>query len=114
MRNLDEIIVYLMRVYKWPLEYTRNLVRTMPVKDLNILIAETDYQERMATYQQSYNFALILSAICSSDKRKYKPSDFIGKQPERKTNVSKPRPQTEEDTTRGNPFYTLPPEPECA
>ncbi len=79
----DEIIVFLMREFSWTLEYTVNLVKTLPIKKLNTLISEIQYQKALEDYKTASNFALIVSTLASTSKRKYKITDIIGHPPKR-------------------------------
>lgn len=88
---MDEVIVFLMREFGWTLEYTQNLVRTLPLKKLNALIAEVKFQRAVDDYQLASNSAMIIAnwASAQAKNKKYKISDFIG-QPPRRAKPEKP------------------------
>ncbi len=82
LRDYDSIVVYLMRIYKWEYDYTVNLVRTLPQRKLNILLAETYKQEASAFYQQAELFAMVCAVTVNlQSKEKYTVQDFIGAHP---------------------------------
>ena len=81
---MDELVVFLIRELGWSLEYTVELVKTLPIKKLNALIEELKYQKDIENYQIASNFAMVLSNWASSKgKRSYSISDFIGQPPTR-------------------------------
>ena len=83
MRETNSLVVFLMREFGWTLEYTVGLVKTLPVKKLNALITEIQYQKAIEDYKVASNFAMIIANWASAQgKRRYKVSDFIGKPPE--------------------------------
>ena len=83
--GMDELVVFLMREFGWTLEYTTNLVLTLPLKKLNALIEELKYQKAAENYQIASNFAMIISnwASARSKNKRYKITDFIGEPPRR-------------------------------
>ena len=89
---MDELIVFLMREFGWSLEYTVGLVKTLPVKKLNTLIAELTYQRAVEDYQIASNFAMIIAnwASAQTKGRKYKVTDFIGQPPQRTETIKQP------------------------
>ena len=74
---MDEIIIFLMRCFSWELEYTVNLVNTLPLTKLNALIKEAQYQKAV----DEYNLARYL-VMASRGKGKVL-KDFIGDPPSR-------------------------------
>ena len=82
---MDELVVFLMREFGWELEYTTKLVQTLPVKKLNALVKEVQYQKSVEDYQTATNFAMIIAnwASAQSKNKNYKVIDFIGKPPNR-------------------------------
>ena len=81
---MDELIVFLMREFGWQYEYTRDLVRTLPITQLNALIEETQFQESVNDYRQASYAAAIVVALVSSSKHRKKVTDIIGQPPKRK------------------------------
>jgi len=81
----NEIVVLLMREFGWTLEYTVGLVRKLPIKKLNALIEELNYQKRVEQYNISSNFAMCLAnwATSRSKNKRYRVTDFIGPPPQR-------------------------------
>lgn len=86
---MDEIIVFLILRTGWTLEYTTNLVKTLPVKKLNSLIDEMTYQKAMDDYRSLCNSALIVATLVSSKNRRYKISEIAGQSPKRKQEPEK-------------------------
>ena len=84
---MDELIVFLMREFGWTLEYTQNLIRKLPLKKLNALIAEVKFQKSVDDYQIASNFAMVIAnwASAQSKNKRYKVTDFIGQPPSRET-----------------------------
>lgn len=80
--DTDEIIVFLILKTGWTLEYTTNLVKTLPLKKLNKLVQEIQFQQSIEDYKTASNFAMLLANWASAQgKRKYKITDFIGQAP---------------------------------
>jgi len=86
---MDELIVFIIRETGWSLEYTTNLIKTLPIKKLNTLVGELQYQKALEDYRMAANFALIVATMASSKKRKYKVTDIIGHPPKRKDEPDK-------------------------
>jgi len=80
---MDELVVFLMREFGWSLEYTINLVQTLPVKKLNALVRELRYQKAMDDYKQAANTAMIVACLASSKQRRRSVKDIIGQPPRR-------------------------------
>jgi len=81
---MDELIVFLMRRFGWTLDYTVELVNTLPVQKLQALIKEAKFQEVTEDYKTARNFAMVLANWASAQgKKKYKITDFIGGPPKR-------------------------------
>ena len=82
---MDEFVVFLMREFGWSLEYTVGLVKTLPTKKLNALMAELQYQRATENYRIASNSAMIIAnwARAQPKGRNYKVSDFIGHPPRR-------------------------------
>ncbi len=105
MRDIDQTVVYLMRIYHWSLEYTTALVQRLPLRKLNKLISETQAQERKARYEEASNFAMICAVLVnlqSKDKRSIE--DFIGRPPQ----TSKPKKETIVDLVRNQLKLKIP------
>ena len=79
--EIDELIVFLMREFGWTLEYTRKLVKKLPISQLNALIAETKYQKDMEDYQ--LRATIISAAINPHTKHPKSVKDIIGDPPTR-------------------------------
>lgn len=75
--EMDELIVFLMREFGWTYEYTVGLVKTLPLKKLNILIAETSYQKRCDEYTLAQNLVIAMRG------KGNKLTDLIGNPPSR-------------------------------
>jgi len=81
---MDELIVSLMRQFGWTLEYTTNLVNTLPLNKLQALVKEFRFQESMSEYRTAQNFAMVIANWASAQgKKKYRIRDFIGDPPRR-------------------------------
>lgn len=80
---MDEIIVFLMREYKWSLEYTQNLVLMLPLDKLTALIRETVYQKSIDEYRMASHFAMVIANFGSTKQKKLKVTDIIGQPPKR-------------------------------
>lgn len=81
---MDELIVFLMHQYSWTLEYTVDLVNTLPLKKLRSLVKETLYQQASEDYKTARNFAMLLANWATAQgKKKYRVTDFIGNPPRR-------------------------------
>lgn len=78
---MDEVIVSFMREFGWTLEYTRKLVKKLPLTQLNALIAETRYQKAMEDY--NLQAAIISAAINPHTKNPRTVRDIIGEPPTR-------------------------------
>lgn len=78
---MDELIVFFMREFGWTLEYTRNLVKTLPIKKLNALIAETKYQKAV----DDYNLKITLFNIVTNPHTKHPKGggELLGQPPSR-------------------------------
>lgn len=81
---MDEIIVFLMREFGWEYEYTRDLVKSLPIAQLNALIEETQFQKSVDDYRQASYSAMIVVALVSSPKHRKRVTDIIGRPPQRK------------------------------
>lgn len=79
---MDELIVFLMREFGWSLEYTIHLIKTLPLKKLNVLIAETKFQKDMEDYQ--LRAVIIAAAMNPHTKHPKSIKDLIGEPPQRK------------------------------
>jgi len=80
---MDELVVFLMREFGWSLEYTVNLVQTLPIKKLNALVRELRYQKAMDDYKQAANAAMVVACLSSSKQRRRSAKDIIGQPPRR-------------------------------
>jgi hypothetical protein len=105
---MDETLVYLMRVYGWPLEYTRNLIRTLPITQLNALIAETERQEAIKQYNHNYLMAVLCSVMSGQE------IDTFIRKPEGEKHGTAKGTKTPDDNPEGSHFYTVPAQPERA
>ncbi len=87
---MDELIIWLVRHTGWTLEYTTNLVQTLPTEKLNLFIREFQYQEALEDYKIASNFAMIIANWASSQgKHRYRVTDFIGNPPQQTNKLSK-------------------------
>ena len=81
---MDELIVLFMRRFGWTLEYTVNLVNTLPLNKLQVLIKEVKFQKALEDYEVARNFAMVIANWASAQgKKRYRISDFIGSPPRR-------------------------------
>lgn len=86
---MDEIIVFFMREFGWSLEYTTNLVKTLPIKRLNALIEEVRYQKAMEDYRQASCSAMIVACLVSDKAHRRNVKDIIGYPPQRRVSKKK-------------------------
>lgn len=87
---MDELIVFLMHYFGWRLEYTTDLVNTLPLGKLQALVKEAYFQKAEDDYRTSWNFAMALANWATAQgKKKFRPTDFIGRPPQRE-NEDKP------------------------
>lgn len=81
---MDEVVVFLMRQFRWTLEYTVHLVTTLETGRLNTLIKEVQYQKALDDYAMACNFGMLIANWASAQgKRKYTVRQFIGNKPRR-------------------------------
>jgi len=76
----NETITLIARETGWSLEYIRN----QPISYLNALAEEISYQRAVEAYERAYNTALIICALVSDHRRRYKPVEIIGHPPQRR------------------------------
>jgi len=88
MTGTNELIVLLMREFSWTYEYTRDLVRTMPLNQLNALVDELQYQRALSDYKLASYAAMIVACLASDKQHRKTVKDIIGPPPTRK--VEKP------------------------
>ena len=81
--NSKELIAFLAHQTGWSLEYIGNL----SLSKFFILVNELSYQDQIRRYEQAYHFAKLFAIWCSSKNRRYRPEDFIGKEPQREKEV---------------------------
>ena len=86
---MDELIVLFMREFGWTFEYTWNLVRTLPLKHLNPLVKELQYQKAVEDYKTAANSARIVCTMASTKNHIYTIRDVIGSPPEREIQEDK-------------------------
>jgi len=82
---VDELIVFLMREFGWTLEYAQNLIKHLPLKKLNALVEEVQYQKAVDDYRTAANFASIVGTLASSRQKRYTIENIIGRPPQRRT-----------------------------
>lgn len=81
---MDELIVFLMHYFGWTLEYTTELVNSLPLDKLQSLIIEAKYQKAEDDYRAARNFAMVLANWATAQgKKKYRIEDFVGSPPKR-------------------------------
>lgn len=76
----NELIVFLIRETGWTLEY----VRRIPYTEFALLVDELSYQKAVDDYNRNYPLGIIAAILASDRTHQKRPSDFIGRPPERK------------------------------
>ena len=78
-----------MREFSWTYEYARDLVKKLPITQLNALIRETQYQKAIDDYRQASYAAMIVVALVSDKKHRKTVRDIIGDPPKREGEAEK-------------------------
>ncbi len=92
-RRSTELVVLCMREFGWELEYAEKTIGLMPLKKLNTLIEELNYQRSVDAYNTASHFAGVMATIINMTYRgkgakRATVKDAIGQPPRRSGEAS--------------------------